>query len=509
MDLHPAVVSLVDAVRQAGGRVCMVGGTLRDFLLGKPCKDLDLLVTGLPQTDLMRLLRRRGQVQRVGQAFGVLKFRPREWDGSPIDIALPRVETSTGVGHRDFEVAFDHTLPVETDLARRDFTINAMALDLLDERLIDPFGGHADLEARVLRQVSPRAFPEDPLRMLRGVQFASRFGLHVEPETRSAMRAHAASIGTVAPERIAMELQKLFQAPKPSHGFVLMHEVGLLPHLFPEIDHLTSVHDTQPSTAQADSPLESSLFGRSMRRLDAVQQSADLVNRGDLHVLLAALWLDCQATADEPPRAQQAALQRAAGLAQERLETLRATTIGVRPALVAALLRGSDVEVNALAQAAGLRHFAHRLGCDEAFMAIDLRVADRLAGHADRGIDDLLDVRRRLRAEIERGSPLGLKDLAVNGDDLRRIGIAPGPAMGRILNGLLQEVLDDPARNTRERLLAAAASLLSAQAGLPTGASPSPQPSPTRGEGEKGLQPAKEVESILQHRSPPPAVGEG
>ena len=456
MDLHPAVVSLVDAVREVGGRVCMVGGTLRDFLLGKPCKDLDLLVTGLPQTDLIRLLRRRGRVQRVGQAFGVLKFRPREWDGSPIDIALPRVETSTGVGHRDFEVAFDHTLPVETDLERRDFTINAMALDLLDERLIDPFGGHADLEARVLRQVSPLAFPEDPLRMLRGVQFASRFGLRVEPETRAAMAAHAASIGTVAPERIAMELQKLFQAPEPSHGFVLMHEVGLLPHLFPEIDRLTAARDTQSSAAQEDKPLESSLFGRSMRRLDAVQQSADLVNRGDLHLLLAALWLDCRPVANEPPDAQRAAVRWAAALARERLEALRATTIGVRPALVAALIAGHDFDVDTLGQAAAVRHFAHRLGCDEAFMVIDLRVADRLANASAQGIDDLLDVRRRLRAEIERGSPLGLKDLAVNGDDLRRIGIAPGPAMGRILNDLLQSVLDDPARNTREGLLAAA-----------------------------------------------------
>ncbi len=457
MDLHPAVLSLVDAVRAAGGRVYMVGGTPRDFLLGKAYKDLDLLVTGLPQNDLIRLLRRRGRVQRVGQAFGVLKFLPREWDGSPIDIALPRVETSTGIGHRDFEVAFDHTLPIKTDLERRDFTINAMALDLLDERLIDPFGGHADLERCLLRQVSPMAFPEDPLRMLRGVQFASRFGLHVEPETRSAMSAHAASMNTVAPERIAMELQKLFQAPKPSHGFVLMHEVGLLTHLFPEIDRLTAIHDTRSAASQGDSPLETSLFGRSMRRLDAVQQGADLVNRGDLHVLLAALWLDCRPAEDESTGAQQAPLRWAAGLAQERLEALRATTIGVRPALVAALITGSDFEVDALSPAGGLRHFAHRLGCDEAFMVIDLRVAERLASHAVQGIDDLLDVRRRLRAEIERGSPLGLKDLAINGNDLRQIGVAPGPGMGRILNDLLQEVLDDPARNTREELLAAAA----------------------------------------------------
>jgi tRNA nucleotidyltransferase/poly(A) polymerase len=458
MDLHPAVLSLVDAVREAGGRVYMVGGTLRDFLLGKASKDLDLLVTGLLQDDLTRLLRRRGRVQRVGQAFGVLKFLPRQWDGSPIDVALPRVETSTGVGHRDFEVAFDPALPVETDLARRDFTINAMALDLLDERLIDPFGGHADLNGCVLRQVSPRAFPEDPLRMLRGVQFASRFGLRVEPQTRSAMSAHAASIRTVAPERIAMELQKLFQAPKPSHGFVLMHEVGLLPYLFPEIDRLTTVRDARWSAAsQGDPPLETSLFGRGMRRLDAVQQGAELIYRGDLHVLLAALWLDCRPVEDESAGTWQAPLRWAAALAQECLEAFRATTVGVRPALVAALVTESDFELDALTQAAGLRRFAHRLGCDEAFMVIDLRVADRLANHAAQGVDDLLDVRRRLRAEIERGSPLEIKDLAVNGSDLRQIGVTPGPAMGRILNDLLHDVLDDPARNTREVLLAAAA----------------------------------------------------
>lgn len=457
MDMHPAVLSLVGAVREAGGRVYMVGGTLRDFLLGNAYKDLDLLVTGLPQNDLVRLLRRRGRVQRVGQAFGVLKFLPREWDGSPIDIALPRVETSTGIGHRDFEVAFDHTLPIETDLKRRDFTINAMALDLPDERLIDPFGGHADLEARVLRQVSPLAFPEDPLRMLRGVQFASRFGLRTEPETRSSMSAHAAAIGTVAPERIAIEVQKLFQAPKPSHGFVLMHEVGLLAHLFPEIDRLTAIHDARSTASQGDSPLDTSLFGRDMRRLDAVQQGAGLINRGDLHVLLAALWLDCQPAEDEPAGAQQAPLQWTADLARERLKALRATTIGVRPARVAALIAGSDFEIDVLAQARGLRHFVHRLGYDEAFMVIDLRVADRLAKHADQGIEDLLHVRRRLRAEIEQGSPLGLKDLAVNGNDLRQIGVAPGPGMGRILNDLLHDVLDDPTRNTREDLLAAAA----------------------------------------------------
>lgn len=455
MDLHPALLSLIEAIRETGGRVYMVGGTLRDFLIGKAYKDLDLLVTGLPQERLTRLLRRRGRVQRVGQAFGVLKFLPRGWDGEPIDIALPRSEISTGVGHRDFEVAFDHTLPVETDLARRDFTINAMALDLHTERLIDPFGGNADLGGRTLRQVSPVAFPEDPLRMLRGVQFASRFGLRVEPETRSAMSAHACSISTVAPERIAMELRKLFRAPSPSHGFVLMHEVGLLPYLFPEIEALTTIHDPHSGAPQGDRSLGTSLFGRSMRRLDAAQRGADLIHRGNLHVLLAALWLDCRPGQAAPLDAPGRALKGAAGLAQERLEAYRATTIGVRTGLVAALINGSDFDAGDLAEAAELRRFAHRLGRDVALMVIDLRAAECLAD--DRDIGEFLDLRRRLYAEIERGTPLGLKDLAVNGDDLRQIGIESGPAMGRILAQLLHNVLDDPARNSREELLATAA----------------------------------------------------
>ena len=455
MDLHPAVLSLVHDVREAGGRAYMVGGSLRDFLLGKAHKDLDLLVTGLPQDDLMPLLRRRGRVQRVGQAFGVLKFLPREWDAEPIDVALPRVETSTGAGHRDFEVAFDHTLPVEIDLARRDFTINAMALDLGSERLIDPFGGRGDLDNGVLRQVSPVAFPEDPLRMLRGVQFASRFGLRVEPETRAAMSVHAASISTVAPERIAMELNKLFRAARPSHGFILMHEVALLPHLFPEIERLASVRDPRSAASQPEFP-EASLFGRTVRRIDAVRQGAGSSQGGGLHVLLAALWLDCRAAGDEPAGIRQAPLRQAADLAQQRLEAFRATTIGVRPTLVAALINGSDFEVDTLAAAPDLRRFAHRLGRDEAFMVIDLRAADCLAGQEAGGIARYTDLRQRLRAEIERGTPLELKDLAVNGDDLRQLGIAPGPAMGRILGELLGRVLDDPARNSREELLDAA-----------------------------------------------------
>jgi tRNA nucleotidyltransferase/poly(A) polymerase len=439
----PASFPFVRALQQRGARVYTVGGTVRDELLGHPRKDLDLLVTGLPQPDLLRYLRPYGRVQLTGRAFGVIKLLPHGWDGPPIDVALPRTEISTGIGHRDFEVTFDHMLPVETDLGRRDFTINAMAIDLADGHLLDPFGGYEDLQQRRLRQVSTVAFPEDPLRMLRGIQLAARFALQIEPATRESMRTHAAAITTVAPERIAEELRKLFQARAPSQGFVVMHEVGLLMHILPELARLA----------------DGAAFTRTMRRLDAVQQCERLSYRGDLDLLLAALLGESGLSVPRQTGTRwkpKDLAQASARLARQRLEALRITTIGARPALISALIAQSAFEVSALATPAALRHFTHAVGCTEAFMLFELRLADRLGNAPEQAIDDLLDLRQRLRTAMDQKIPLSLKDLAVNGDDLQRLGIPPGRRLGQILQTLLDHVLDDPMQNSRVRLLALA-----------------------------------------------------
>ena len=443
MTPSPASFPFVRALQQRGARVYTVGGTVRDELLGHPRKDLDLLVTGLPQPDLLRCLRPYGRVQLTGRAFGVIKFLPHGWDGPPIDVALPRTEISTGIGHRDFEVTFDHTLPVETDLGRRDFTINAMAIDLADGHLLDPFGGYEDLQQRRLRQVSMLAFPEDPLRMLRGIQLAARFALQIEPATRESMQTHAAAITTVAPERIAEELRKLLQAWAPSQGFVVMHEVGLLMHILPELARLA----------------DGAAFTRTMRRLDAVQQCERLSYRGHLDLLLAALLCDSGLSSVAQTGTSwtlQDLAQASARLARQRLEALKITTIGATPALISALIAQSAFEVSALATPAALRHFAHDVGCTEAFMLFELRLADRLGHEPEHPVDDLLDLRQRLRMAIDQQTPLSLKDLAVNGDDLQRLGIPAGPRLGQILQTLLGHVLDDPAQNTRACLLALA-----------------------------------------------------
>ncbi len=458
MMTSPASFPFVRALQQRGARVYAVGGTVRDELLGYPRKDLDLLVTGIPQHDLLRCLRPYGRVQLTGRAFGVIKLSPRGWDGPPIDVALPRTEISTGVGHRDFAVTFDHTLPVETDLGRRDFTINAMAIDLADGRLLDPFGGYGDLQQHLLRQVSMLAFPEDPLRMLRGIQLAARFELHIEPVTRDAMRLHAATITTVAPERIAEELRKLLQARAPSHGFVAMHEVGLLVHVFPELARLADGLATpqgEKSPAQTASLGET--FTRTMRRLDVLQQCERLSYRGNLDLLWAALLCDSGLSVTPPTgTGAQPLAQASACLARQRLEALKITTISVDPALITTLIAQSAFEVSALATPAALRHFAHDVGLTAAFMLFELRLADQLGQQPSQPIDDLLDLRQRLRLEIDQRAPLSLPELAVNGHDLQRLGIAAGPRLGQILQTLLYHVLDDPAQNTRARLLAIA-----------------------------------------------------
>jgi tRNA nucleotidyltransferase/poly(A) polymerase len=452
-----ATLPFVRALQQRGARVYTVGGTVRDALLGHPRKDVDLLVTGMPQPLLIRLLRQFGRVQLTGRAFGVLKFHPRQWDAPPIDIALPRMEVSTGIGHRDFAVTFDHTLPVETDLGRRDFTINAMAMELADGRLLDPFGGQADLEKRVLRQVSPAAFPEDPLRILRGVQLASRFDLDVETTTRQAMRTHAASITTVAPERIAEELRKLLQASAPSQGFVLMHAVGLLSHILPEIARLVGCPSRLTDTAVPDLAPVPDAFWRTMRRLDALQQQEVLTHRGHLDVLLAALFQESSLPEAVQPHLHtpQTMAQLSARLARHRLEALRMTTIGAHLDRIATLITASACDISALGTAAALRRLAHRIGCEAAFMVFDLWLADRLGNMPSHPIDHLLALRQRLQREIDRKVPLSLRDLAINGHDLQRLGIPPGPRLGQILQALLQRVLDDPACNTREYLLTA------------------------------------------------------
>ena len=218
------------AVRDAGGRALIVGGWVRDRLLGRDAKDIDIEVFGLPADQLKTLLAGVGSVNTVGESFTVYKV-------AGLDVSLPRRESKVGRGHKGFEVTGDPTLSIEEAARRRDFTINAISWDPLTGDYLDPFGGRDDLDRRVLRVVDPRTFAEDSLRVLRAIQFAARFEATMEAETFAICRA--IPLDDLPAERIWGEVEKLLlQAPKPSIGFWLARELGVVERLWPELHAL-------------------------------------------------------------------------------------------------------------------------------------------------------------------------------------------------------------------------------------------------------------------------------
>ena len=224
--LGEQVRAILTAIRDGGGRALLVGGCVRDALLGRPAQDVDIEVYRLPAERLEALLAARFAIDRVGQAFGILKIH-----GLDVDVSLPRRESKAGLGHRGFAVQSDPDLSYEEAAARRDFTINAMAFDPLNGELIDPFDGRGDLRNRILRHTSAR-FSEDPLRVLRGAQFAARFDLTAAPETVAIART--IGLEGLAPERIYEEWRKLVaQGVRPSRGLHFLKECEWI-RFFPE-----------------------------------------------------------------------------------------------------------------------------------------------------------------------------------------------------------------------------------------------------------------------------------
>lgn len=228
----PAELSPVLSALRRVGRPRIVGGAVRDWLLGLPAKDLDIEVGGASFDDLLGALAPFGVTDVVGRSFGVIKLRLAS--GVEYDIALPRRESKTGAGHRGFHVEADPTLSDAEAAARRDFTINAIAWDPFDRVLIDPHGGQADLRVRRLRHTSP-AFVEDPLRVLRAMQLAARFDLDLDPATAALCRSISATFAELPVERVWHEWEKWAEkSVAPSRGLRVLSDTGWLVH-FPEL----------------------------------------------------------------------------------------------------------------------------------------------------------------------------------------------------------------------------------------------------------------------------------
>lgn len=428
------------------GELYRVGGAVRDELLGRagPRHDTDYLVRGLTPEKLETILKRHGRVELVGKMFGVYKFVPAG-GAEQYDIAFPRTEKSSGPGHRDFDVDWDWRLDVETDLGRRDFTINAMARDVRDNRLIDPHGGGQDLERAVVRMLFRNTFVEDPLRILRGVRFAVQLGMTIEENTWAEMSAGVSLLDSLSAERVQDELTRILTGcDKPGDAFVRLREMGALAHILPELDRCAGVEQNEYHPDD--------VFVHSLR-------TCDHAPRHNLTVRWAALLhdvgkVDTKHTVDDEKLGERVVFYGhqnvSADVASTILHRLRYSNEFVHRCVN--LIRFHMFNYEPGWRAATVRRFIRRVGEENLEDLFLLRKADAKS----RGrVDDLSALRDRIRAELEQRNAITLSDLAVDGRDvMRECGIAAGPDIGRILSELLELVLEEPSLNNREGLLA-------------------------------------------------------
>jgi len=279
-DIPEKVIALSEAVRDAGGRALLVGGCVRDELMGKQPKDWDLEVYSLEPERVREVLDQFGPVNVVGESFTVYKL------GHHLDVSMPRRERKSGRGHKAFVIEGDPAMSVAEASRRRDFTINAILRDPLTGEIIDPFAGRRDIEQRVLRAVSAETFAEDSLRVLRAAQFASRFQFEVDPATVEICRR--IDLSDLPAERIWGELEKLLlQSPRPSVGLEWLRRLHVVEKLFPEIQSLIEVPQDPEWHPEGD------VFVHTQLAIDRARELIeDLSYPRQVTVMLAALAHD-------------------------------------------------------------------------------------------------------------------------------------------------------------------------------------------------------------------------
>ncbi len=427
------------------GSLYAVGGRVRDELrtgldgIDRPAKDLDYVVTGIALPDLIARLERIGRADVVGASFAVVKLTLL---GATVDVALPRRERSTGVGHRDFEVESGPEIGLEDDLARRDFRMNMIARAIPSGVLVDPYGGRSDIETRTIDLLHAVAFEEDPLRMLRAAQFAARFGFAVSEATYAAMRRAASLVVTVSAERVHDELVKLLErAEKPSVGIEVLRVGGVLPFVLPEFAEGIGVE--QNVYHRYD------VYGHGLATVDATPP-------GDLVLRLSAFFHDVgkPKTRTVAPEGTHFYDHENVGETMARGAMTRLAFSNEHVELVGRLVRNHMYSNSPEQTPQAVRRFIRRIGVDLIDRQFALRHADIAGSGLPKRNDDNERFEARVYDELSRKPPVSVKDLAVNGRDAlaikaeleARFGAAIPPSrLGVALNAVLEHIVDDPA----------------------------------------------------------------
>lgn len=429
-----SVLALMERLWVHGHAAYVVGGSVRDALLRRPAEDWDLATDARPD----RLLAVFPGAVYENQ-FGTVAIREGE---AVHEVTTFRSDHDYADFRRPHRVEFGDDL--QLDLARRDFTVNAIAWGAPATAspapgITDPFGGVADIEARILRAVGdPFArFREDALRMVRAVRLAAVLDFEIEPATLEAIRANAALAAHVSGERVAAELGKLLGADRPSKGFRIMADTGLLAVVLPEIDAQRGVPQNKIEGED--------LFDHTLRTVDAAPTGRPVVR-------LAALLHDIgkPATLDDGPFRGHDAV--GADMAERLLDRLHMPRAAV--ARVVHLVRNHMFTYEPEWGDAGVRRFIQRVGTDAIDDLFALRRADNRGSGVPIDAHHLAELRGRVDAELAASVVLDRSRLAVDGDDLMaELGLPQGPRLGRILDDLLERVIADPGLNDRATLL--------------------------------------------------------
>jgi tRNA nucleotidyltransferase (CCA-adding enzyme) len=444
--LDEPVLEIAEAIAAAGGRAILVGGRVRDHLLGIESKDADIEVCGLSLEQLERTLSRFGEVAHIGRAFGVFKVK-----GVDVDFSLPRRDSKVGQGHKGFKIDYAPDMPFEEAARRRDLTINSIGYDIRDGKILDPFGGRRDLELKVLRATDPAHFPEDPLRGLRVAGFAARF--EMTPNEELATLCAGLDLSELSPERVFEEMGKILLKPdRPSIAFEFLRETELL-RFFPELLAMIDVEQ------EPDWHPEGDVYVHTMMVIDEAAKLRE-GDADDLSLMYGSLLHDVGKPVTTSKlngriRSYGHDLE-GVGIAQRFMTRLRAP--GRLVSQVGALVRhhlAPGLYYQNGAKAKAYRRLARDL--DDAGVSMELLLRVATADHFGRTTEDALArhypagdwFKKQIESlEIEETAP---RDVVLGRHLLAR-DFAPGPHLGEILERC-REVQDETGWDDPERIL--------------------------------------------------------
>ena len=433
IQLPEDVKAILHTLQTAGYEAYAVGGCIRDSLLGRILDDWDITTSAKPEETKALF----GRTIDTGIRHGTVTVMRH---GRGYEVTTYRVDGEYEDGRHPKEVTF--TASLKEDLKRRDFTVNAMAYNEKDG-LVDLFGGRQDLERGIIRCVGDanERFSEDALRIMRAVRFSAQLGFVIENGTREAIRSHAENLRQVSAERIQIELTKLVTSPHPDL-LRIAWETGITAVVLPEFDRMMAQPQNNPHHCF-------SVGEHSLRAMLAVRPEKCLRLAMLLHDVAKPL---CLTTDEEGIDHFHGHAQKGEKEAARVLKRLRYDNHTIE--LVCRLVKWHDVSVACEKKA--VRRAASRMGKDLFPLILEVKAADLSAqsGYRRAEKEKWLEKLRSLYEEIEReGDCLTLKDLAVTGKDLMEAGMKPGPGLGRTLQMLLETVLEDPEKNTKEYLL--------------------------------------------------------